>query len=136
MRYLMLFLLCLLTTHCGRVNKLAAGKYEVADQEYSSQNYNMQRQFAPSGEFQEKHVVDRCLLMEMSGHWRQEGGTLTLLYDRMRNRSNCQDSLPAWGNDSAKLEIPLRNVDASSYESMLAASEGRPEKWIKWLKMD
>ena len=135
MRYLLVLLLCLVAG-CGRVGKLTTGKYAVADQEYSSQNYNMERRFDAAGSFQEKHVVDRCLLMEMAGRWKQEGGTLTLSYARMRTRPSCQDSLPAWGSDSAQLKIPVRNVDASSYEALLAASDGRPEKWIRWLKTE
>ena len=121
---------------CGRVGNLGEGKYEVADQEYSSQNYIMQRQFLAGGAFQEQHVVDRCLLMEMAGRWEQKGGTLKLHYDLIRNRTSCHDSLPDFGRDSSELKIPLRNVGRGDFESLLAASDGKPEKWIKWLKVD
>lgn len=138
MRYLRLLALgfFLVIVQCSRVQKLAAGKYQVADQEYSSQNYNMQRTLGSDGGFEEKHVLDRCLLVEMSGKWEQKGGTLHLSYQKMRNRPSCRDSLPEWGVDSTKLTIPVRNVDGMSFESLLAASEGRPEKWIKWIKLD
>lgn len=129
-------MLCLILSQCGRVGKLGSGKYAVADQEYSSQNYSMERQFLAQGTFEEKHVVDHCLLMEMTGKWIQDGGTLTLTYEQIRNRANCHDSLPAWGRDSSQLKIPVRNVDATSYESLLAASNGKPDKWIKWLKTE
>jgi hypothetical protein len=121
---------------CGCVHKMAAGKYQVADQEYSSQNYNMQRTFGTDGGFEESHVLDRCLLLEMSGKWVQKGGTLSLSYRRMRNRRSCRDSLPEWGADSTRLTIPVRNVDGMSFESLLAASGGRPEKWLKWIRLD
>jgi len=121
---------------CGRTGKLDAGKYEVADQEYSSQNYSMRRKFTPQGGFEEQHVVDHCLLMEMTGIWIQKGGTLTLSYAQGRNRASCHDSLPAWSVDTSKLSIPIRNVEGTSYESLLAASDGKPEKWIKWLKTE
>jgi hypothetical protein len=42
--------------------------------------------------------------------------------------------MPEWSQDSARLEIPIRNVTRGSYESLLAASDGKPEKWIQWLK--
>jgi hypothetical protein len=131
-----LSLLCLVLTHCGRVGKLDTGRYEVADQEYSSQNYVMERTFQGEGRFAERHLIDRCLLMEMTGTWIQDGGKLTLTYDRMRNRGSCQDTLAAWAADSARLEIPVRNVDGKSFESFLAASEGKPDKWIRWLRAD
>lgn len=121
---------------CGRVHPVAAGKYQVADREYSSQNYVMERAFTADSAFQERHIVDHCLLMEMGGHWTQKGGTMTLDYDRLRNRKSCRDSLPAWDKDSLRLTIPVRNVEATSYESLLAASDGKPEKWIKWLRQD
>ena len=136
MRYLILVSLCLALTHCSRTGQLGSGKYEVADQEYSSQNYSMQRLFSGQGGFEEKHVVDHCLLMEMTGKWIQDGATLTLKYAQMRNRATCHDSLPEWGRDSAELKIPVRNVEAASYESLLAASDGKPEKWIKWLRTE
>jgi hypothetical protein len=132
--------LCLMASmaliQCHRIGKLGAGKYDVSDQEYSSQNYLMERKFSTQGGFEEKHVVDHCLLMEMSGNWIQKGGTLTLRYDQMRNRSTCHDSLPGWSRDSAQLEIPVRNVDGGSFESLLAASDGKPSKWIKWMKVE
>ena len=127
-------LLGLAVTHCGRTKKLVSGQYEVADQEYSSQNYSMRRHLASQGGFEEKHVVDHCLLMEMTGTWAQEGGKLDLQYARMRNRPTCHDSLTAWSVDTSRLAIPIRNVEGTSYEALLAASGGKPEKWIKWLK--
>lgn len=136
MKRLLLLPLCLAMTHCGRVGKLDAGKYEVADQEYSSQNYVLERRFEPAGTFEERHLLDRCLLMEMKGAWVQEGGELTLRYSQMRNRGTCRDSLPAFGRDSAELKIPVRNVESGSFESFLAASDGKPDKWIKWMKID
>jgi hypothetical protein len=136
LKHLFLIALCLTLIQCGRTGKLGAGKYEVADQEYSSQNYSMQRQFTPQGGFEEKHVVDHCLLMEMTGKWVQEGGNLKLRYDRIRNRATCHDSLPGWGVDTSNLTIPIRNVEETSYESLLAAADGKPEKWIKWLKTE
>lgn len=123
-------------TQCGRPGKLGEGLYEVADQEYSSQNYSMRRQLASQGEFGEKHVVDHCLLMEMTGTWVQDGGKLNLRYARMRNRPTCRDSLAAWSVDTSRLAIPIRNVDGTSYEALLSASDGKPEKWIKWLKTE
>jgi hypothetical protein len=123
-------------THCGRTGKLGSGQYEVADQEYSSQNYSMRRHLASEGGFEEKHVVDHCLLMEMTGSWVQEGGKLNLQYARMRNRPTCHDSLTAWSVDTSRLAIPIRNVEGTSYEALLAASGGKPEKWIKWLKTE
>jgi hypothetical protein len=128
--------LCLLLIQCGRIGKLGSGRYEVADQEYSSQNYSMQRRLAAQGGFEEKHVVDHCLLMEMTGKWEQKGGTLTLRYDQIRNRATCRDSLGAWAVDTSRLTIPIRNVEGTSYESLLAASGDKPEKWIKWLKTE
>lgn len=136
MKRLMLLPLCLVMTHCGRVGKLDAGRYEVADQEYSSQNYTLERRFGPAGTFEERHVLDRCLLMEMRGAWVQEGGELILRYAEMRNRGTCRDSLPAFARDSAVLTIPVRNVEGASFESFLAASDGKPDKWIKWLKTE
>lgn len=129
-------ILGLTLTHCGRTGKLGSGQYEVADQEYSSQNYSMRRQLASHGGFEEKHVVDHCLLMEMTGTWVQEGGKLNLQYARMRNRPTCHDSLAAWSVDTSRLAIPIRNVESTSYEALLAASDGKPEKWIKWLKTE
>ncbi|MDB5106071.1 MAG: hypothetical protein JWP91_3760 [Fibrobacteres bacterium] len=135
MKRLSLLILSLFLIHCGRTGKLGSGKYEVADQEYSSQNYSMARHFTPEG-FEEKHVVDHCLLMEMSGKWAQDGSTLELSYGKIRNRATCHDSLSAWAVDTSKLTIPIRNVEGTSYESLLAASDGKPEKWIKWLKTE
>ena len=129
-------ILGLTLTHCGRTGKLGSGQYEVADQEYSSQNYSMRRQLASQGAFEEKHVVDHCLLMEMTGTWVQEGGKLNLQYAKMRNRPTCHDSLAAWSVDTSRLAIPIRNVEGTSYEALLAASDGKPEKWIKWLKTE
>ncbi len=122
--------------NCQKVGKLGAGKYDVYDQEYSSQNYLLERKFTDQGAFEESHTIDHCLLMDMRGKWTQDGNTLTLKYNQMRNRPTCHDSLPAWGQDSAELKIPIRNVDASTYESMLAASDGKPAKWIKWNRVD
>ncbi len=119
---------------CQRTGKLNPGKYDVSDQEYSSQNYAMERHYEASGKFAEKHIVDHCLLMEMEGNWKQDGGKLVLKYEQMRNRQNCHDSLPNWGKDSAELNIPVRNMEEKSYESLLAASDGKPEKWLKWIK--
>lgn len=136
LKRLLLLPLALALVQCDRVGTLSTGKYAVADQEYSSQNYVMERIFQGGGGFTEAHHINRCLLMEMSGTWTQEGGELTLQYARMRNRESCRDSLAAWSADSAKLEIPVRNVDGRSFESFLAASEGKPDKWIKWLKAD
>jgi hypothetical protein len=121
---------------CGRTGKLGAGKYEVADQEFSSQNYSIQRQFGGDGGFEERHVLDHCLVMEMTGKWVQDGRKLALHYAQMRNRATCHDSLPGWGVDTSRLEIPIRNVVGDSYEALLAASDGKPEKWIKWLKTE
>lgn len=136
-RYLIAALLLgLAVTHCGRTQKLGSGQYAVADQEYSSQNYSMRRHLASQGGFEEKHEVDHCLLMEMTGTWMQEGGKLNLQYARMRNRPTCRDSLAAWTVDTSRLAIPIRNVDGTSYEALLAASDGKPEKWIKWLKTE
>jgi hypothetical protein len=129
-------ILALILIQCGRVGKLNTGKYEIADQEYSSQNYVMERLFEPQGGFLETHILERCLLMEMRGTWLQDGGKLTLRYSEMRNRNSCRDSLPAFAKDSAELKIPVRNVDRGSFESFLAASEGKPDKWIKWLRRD
>jgi hypothetical protein len=121
---------------CGRVGKLGAGTYAVADQEYSSQNYGMERILRAGGTFEERHVVDHCLLLEMSGNWEQDGGRLKLAYARSRNRAHCRDSLPAWTADSSRLEIPIRNVEGTGYEALLAASDGKPEKWIRWMKTE
>lgn len=128
--------LALLLIQCGRTGKVGSGTYEVADQEYSSQNYSMQRKLAPQGGFEEKHVLDHCLVMEMTGNWVQDGGSLKLSYAQARNRATCHDSLPAWSTDTAKLTIPIRNVEGTGYEALLAASDGKPEKWIKWLKTE
>lgn len=136
MKRLMLLPLCLLVTQCGRVGKLDSGKYEVSDQEYSSENYTLERRFDAAGTFEERHLLDRCLMMEMKGNWVQDGGELTLRYSEMRNRGACRDSLPAFAPDSAELKIPVRNVEGRSFESFLAASDGKPEKWIKWLKTE
>jgi hypothetical protein len=136
LKYLLLASFCLALVQCGRIGKLGAGKYAVADREYSSQNYSMERQFDAQGGFTEQHVVDHCLLLEMTGKWVQKGGTLLLTYDHTRNRASCHDSLPAFAQDSAQLKIPVRNVDPTSYESLLAASDGKPEKWIKWFKTE
>jgi hypothetical protein len=128
---------CVLSlTGCGRVGKLGAGTYAVADQEYSSQNYAMERRFQAAGTFEERHVVDHCLLLELSGTWAQDGRRLNLAYARARNRPTCRDSLPAWSVDTAKLVIPIRNVEATGYEALLAASDGKPEKWIRWMKTE
>lgn len=128
--------LALLLTHCGRTGKVGTGTYMIADQEYSSQNYVMQRKLAPGGTFQETHEIDRCLLMEMTGTWKQDGGDLNLAYAQARNRANCRDSMPAWSVDTARLVIPIRNVAGDGYEALLAASGDKPEKWIKWLKTE
>jgi hypothetical protein len=123
-------------THCGRTGKLASGTYSVADQEYSSQNYSMERTLAPGGSFEERHVVDHCLLMEMKGAWAQDGSELRLSYAQARNRATCHDSLPAWSTDTSRLAIPIRNVEGTGYEALLAASDGKPEKWIRWMKTE
>ncbi len=125
-----------LLVECQKTGKLAGGTYDVSDQEYSSQNYLMERVFTAEGGFVERHVVDHCLLMEMSGKWVQDGGSLRLKYDRMHNRATCHDSLPEWASDSSNLTIPIRNIQANSYESLLGASDGKPEKWIKWNRID
>ena len=122
--------------HCGRTGKLGAGTYMVADQEYSSQNYSMEREFMPEGVFAERHVLDHCLLLEMSGAWAQDGDRLRLSYARSRTRASCHDSLPAWTVDTSKLDIPIRKVGGTGYEALLAASEGKPEKWIRWMKTE
>lgn len=138
MRYLRYMPLAgiLLLADCGRVGKLGAGTYDVADQEYTSQNYGMERKLMPEGTFEERHVVDHCLLLELSGTWKQDGGRLKLNYARSRNRPTCHDSLPGWSVDTAKLAIPIRNVEATGYEALLAASDGKPEKWIRWMKTE
>lgn len=136
MRRLMLLPICLALSHCGRVGKLDAGRYSVADQEYSSQDYVLERRFEAGGGFSEKHLVERCLLMEMKGEWIQDGGELTLRYAEIRNRETCRDSLPAFARDSAELRIPVRNVGSDGFESFLAASDGKPDKWIRWLRVD
>lgn len=136
LKYPPVLFLCLAFVHCGKVGKLGEGTYEVADREYSSQNYGMSRVFESGGDFREKHVVDHCLLMEMRGKWSQKNGSLHLDYAAIRNRAACRDSLPEWAADSAALEIPIRNVDGTSFESFLTASDGKPEKWIKWLKTE
>lgn len=123
-----------LLVHCGRTGKVGAGTYAVADQEYSSQNYRMERELGPEGSFAERHVVDQCLLLELSGTWNQDGDRLKLSYARSRSRRNCRDSLPAWSVDTSRLEIPVRNVEKAGYEALLAAAGGRPEKWIRWLR--
>ncbi len=132
----LLLLMTLMLFNCQKVGKLGAGKYDVYDQEYSSQNYLLERKFTDQGAFEESHTIDHCLLMDMRGKWKQDGNTLTLKYTQMRNRPTCHDSLPTWDQDSAELKIPIRNVDASTYESMLAASDGKPAKWIKWNRVD
>jgi hypothetical protein len=138
LRYLRLIPLAgvLALAHCGRVGKLGAGTYAVADQEYSSQNYGMERKLASEGTFEERHEIDHCLLLEMSGTWAQDGARLKLSYARARNRSTCHDSLPAWSVDTTKLEIPIRNVEGTGYQALLAASGGKPEKWISWMKTE
>ncbi len=108
------------------------GKYDVFDKEYSSQNYLMERLLKDQGVFEEKHVVDNCLLLEMHGKWLQEKSTLLLTYGQMRSRKSCHDSLPEWAKDSAQLKIPIRNIVGNSYESLLAASGEKPSKWIRW----
>lgn len=133
---LLLLFPALLVLDCGRVGRVESGKYEVADKEYSSQNYAMERQFDPQGGFREAHSLDRCLMMELRGTWAQEGGRLTLSYSEMRNRASCRDSLGAFAKDSAQLEIPVRNVEGKGFESYLAASEGKPDKWIWWMKVN
>jgi hypothetical protein len=138
MKYLFLSLpLAMGLIQCGeKIGKLEPGTYDVSDQEYSSQNYLMERLFTSEGSFEEKHMVDHCLLMEMHGKWQQAKGDLTLTYDQSRNRPTCHDSLPEWAKDSAQLHIPIRNIDSRSFESLLAASDGKPEKWLKWNKMN
>jgi hypothetical protein len=138
LRYLRLipFASALALLACGRIGKLGAGTYAVADQEYSSQNYGMERTLGPAGAFEERHVVDHCLLLELSGTWIQDGGKLRLSYARSRDRANCRDSLPPWSVDTSKLEIPIRKVEGTGYEALLAASDGKPEKWIRWMKTE
>ena len=138
LRYLRLVPLAaaLALVHCGRTGKLGTGSYAVADQEYSSQNYSMERNLAAGGAFEERHVVDHCLLLELSGTWAQDGDRLRLSYARSRNRPSCHDSLPAWSVDTSRLEIPIRNVENTGYEALLAASDGKPEKWIRWMKTE
>ncbi len=128
--------MALALVECGRTGKVASGTYQVSDQEYGSQNYAMERKLAPQGGFQEQHVVDHCLLMEMNGTWLQEGGALKLSYAQIRNRQSCHDSLPEWSTDTTKLSIPIRNVEGTGYEALLAATDTKPEKWIKWLKTE
>lgn len=134
MKRFILFAIGLACIGCGRTGRLTSGSYAVADQEYSSQNYSLERKLEAAGSFAEKHTVDHCLLMEMTGTWQQESGSLRLKYGRIRNRRNCRDSLSEWSADSTELRIPVRNVEADAYESLLAASGGKPEKWIKWIK--
>jgi hypothetical protein len=122
--------------HCERVGRLDGGRYAVADREYSEQDYVIERSLGTGGRFEERHLVERCLLMEMTGAWIQDGGRLELRYDRSRLRESCRDSLPAWTADSSRLEIPIRNVESGGYESLLAAAEGKPEKWIRWNRQD
>ncbi len=127
---------CILLAACQKTGTLGTGRYAVADAEYSSQNYSMEREYHSDGRFAERHIIDHCLLMEMKGKWIQAGANLTLTYAQSRNRPTCHDSLPVWANDSAQLHIPLRNIQGTAYESLLAASDGKPEKWIKWYKAD
>ena len=49
---------------------------------------------------------------------------------------DCRDSLPGFGVDSSELKIPVRNVGKREFESLLAASDGKPEKWLKWIKVE
>lgn len=121
---------------CDKIGTLQAGKYAVSDQEYSSQNYLMQRIFTTQGTFTEQHTVDHCLLMEMNGKWLQKKGELQLSYQESHNRANCHDSLSQFAKDSAELKIPIRNIQVTGFESFLTASGGKPEKWIQWNKLD
>jgi hypothetical protein len=113
-------------TQCGRVEKLDSGKYAVADQEYSSQNYSLERSFESAGAFEERHLLDRCLMMEMKGDWVQKGGALTLRYSESRNRGSCRDSLPDFARDSAELRIPIRNVERPAPQHWRARIRLRP----------
>jgi len=131
-----LFLGFLFLVGCEKTGVLKAGKYLVSDQEYSSQNYQMERVFTSQGSFTESHTIDHCLLMEMTGKWKQEKGTLLLTYAQSRNRANCHDSLPSLKNDSSDLNIPIRNIQVTGFESFLTGSGGKAAKWIQWNKMD
>jgi len=126
----------LFLTGCEKINLLKPGKYMVLDQEYSSQNYQMERVFNSQGTFIESHTIDHCLLMEMTGTWKQEKENLMLTYAESQNRANCHDSLPALKKDSSDLKIPLRNIQVTGFESFLTASGGKAAKWIQWNKMD
>lgn len=122
--------------HCSRTGKVVSGTYEIADQEYSSQNYVMLRKLESQGGFEERHILNRCLRMEMTGKWEQKGGNMVLNYAQARNRDNCSDSMPAWSVDTSRLSIPIRNVEGMGYEALLAATDTKSEKWIKWMKTE
>jgi hypothetical protein len=44
--------------------------------------------------------------------------------------------LPDWAKDSTSLKIPVRSVEETGFESLLAASDGRPEKWLRWIRLE
>lgn len=54
----------------------------------------------------------------------------------IRSRESCRDSLRGRSADSAQPEIPIRNVKARTWEPPPAASEGKPEKRIQWVRVD
>ena len=129
-------ILALVLVQCSRTGKVVSGTYEIADQEYSSQNYVMLRKLKSQGEFEERHILNRCLRMEMTGKWEQVGGTIVLDYTQARNRDNCSDPMPAWSVDTSRLSIPIRNVEGTGYEALLAATDTQSEKWIKWMRTE
>jgi hypothetical protein len=123
---------CALLLGCQGEKNLAAGQYAVADAEYSQDNYGLRREFRKDGSFTEAHSLSNCLLMEMKGQWVQKGDELRLQYAESRQRASCKVELPSFAPDSAQLVIPIRNVETQSFESFLTASDGKPEKWLRW----
>jgi hypothetical protein len=117
---------------CSHEKNLEAGRYAVADSEYSQDNYDLRRDFRGDGTFSEAHSLSNCLMMEMEGHWIQENNQLQLNYSTSRQRTSCKQDLPEFKADSAHLTIPIRHVEGESFESFLTASGGKPEKWLRW----
>jgi hypothetical protein len=117
---------------CSSEKMLEAGRYAVADAEYSQDNYDLRREFRGDGTFSEAHTLTNCLMMEMQGRWVQDGDQLHLTYLSSRQRTTCKQDLSEFKSDSAALQIPIRHVETESFESFLTASGGKPEKWLRW----
>ena len=132
MKYLALYVFLLVLACEKKEPDLVLGRYQVIDAEYSKHQYQIEREFQAGSDLYEQHWLNNCLIIDIAGQWTRKGNTLNLQYARQRTRDNCKDSLSAWDTLHTELKIPIRTVDAISFESYLPPAPSASEKWLRW----